>query len=222
MRKLCLATFLKVGINRVDLSLETKSTLSKLSLRQGILLQYNNLSAMNYRKVTSISVPEIELQLLLMPSFKKQWLEIARIQTCLFADLYKAPKDWHKESQEQKKFITEQDSLTHRFTLLSGTSNNSGWFCYFLSIDLLSTKSHFYRLAGNNWRNILYLQDINVPQVRTSTAKKFSPISPRNIQNSILSRAIESDSEEEHILSEIDRDERLAYVSLSVSSFPNG
>lgn len=109
------ATFLKIAVNFIDGSLLTDSNAIRLFLPEGLAFFFNNLAGTYYRKVTSVNVPKIELQMLALPSRSSQWIEAAACRASLSLDLYKSPTGWRQDAEIQKRFVEAQDSVTHRF-----------------------------------------------------------------------------------------------------------
>lgn len=87
----------------------------RLSVMKGLRVALNNVAKTRYRKLTSVVLPHIEIQMLLAQNTAKQWLEAGRIQTGVSLDLYSAPSGWCKDAEQQKEFLTKQDAQTHRF-----------------------------------------------------------------------------------------------------------
>ena len=59
-------------------------------------------------------------------------------------------------------------------------------------------------------KNILYLQNIEAPSLSRSLEEKNGLGSRHSPPSPLFQRVVETDSEEEHLVSEIERDERLA------------
>ncbi|THH07232.1 hypothetical protein EW145_g3529 [Phellinidium pouzarii] len=188
------ATFLKVTVEAIDTTWETTPASIRLYLPEGVQLQHNNIAGIQYRKMTSISVPLVELQMLLSPNASKHWLEAGRIQTSLFVDLYKAPEGWRQDAKEQKCFLDFQDEPTHRFASLTQPNGH-------LDLD------------PSRWRNTLFLPRVSAPHLSSPSSKKQglrSPGSASRTYHMSQRNYIDSESDSERRMSEIDRDKRLA------------
>lgn len=106
---------MKITVEGLELAWKNPPTVVRLNVTKGLRLALNNVAKTRYRRLTSVAIPDIEMQMLLEQNTAKQWLEVGRIRTGVSLDLYSAPSGWRKDAEEQKSFLTEQDAQTHRF-----------------------------------------------------------------------------------------------------------
>ncbi|KAI5121559.1 hypothetical protein M0805_000740 [Coniferiporia weirii] len=197
------ATFLKVVVDRIDAIWETHPAAIRLYLSEGLQLMYNNIARTHCRKATSISIPNAEVQMLLAPNASKRWLEAGRIRSSISVDLYRAPEGWRLDAEKQKRFLELQDDPTHRFASMTRPGDSLDW---------------------SRWRNTLFLQNVSPPRLASrSSGKKQAQRSGGLASPSYdLSQGdfADSESDEGQIISEMDRDERLANSRPSSSAIP--
>lgn len=121
-------TFLSVGIGSVDGRWISTSAVLRVSLRDGIQMNSNNLAGEFYRSVTSIRIPDLHLHLLTPGHLNDEWLECASFHTSVSLDVYQAPINWRSDAINQKSFINIQDESTGRARrfLVDMDINNTG------------------------------------------------------------------------------------------------
>lgn len=132
--KLFLATFLKVKVDEADLTWQATAASVRANFPDGLSFSFNNIARMSHRKLTSLAVPAIEVQLLLPPTTGKQWLEVCRLRTTIYLDLYKATKGWRSDAVIQREFITVQDKPTQRFADMGSPEKRSS-MCRLMSLN---------------------------------------------------------------------------------------
>ncbi|KAH8118988.1 hypothetical protein DFH11DRAFT_1696800 [Phellopilus nigrolimitatus] len=188
------ATFLKVGVDMIDITWQIAPAAIRLCLPVGLQLMFNNMARMHYRKMTSVAIPVIELQMLVATNANTHWLEVGKMQSSMFADLYRAPKGWRQDAEEQKRFLEIQDGPTRRFASMSSTDGP---------------------LDSSRLRNTpLYIQSLSLPRVLSPLSKEKldqQPVESSYRRQSVNQRKFdESESDEERMISETVRDKRLA------------
>lgn len=108
-------TFYKVSFAAVDITWRAGHAALTLSCPEGFNIDTNDLGTRFYRKVTSLRVPTLRIQILLNRSPERNpWLEAAEIITDMFLDLYSAPEGFQEMVQAQSKFVEDQDRETGR------------------------------------------------------------------------------------------------------------
>lgn len=120
-----LATFLKLTIESIDCTWMSHPAACRLVISRGVHLDLNNLAGTNYRKVTSINVPDIQLQTLFSSRPKDQWLEAGRLVAGCSVDIYNSPKGWRQDAEVQMQFLKTQDKLTGRLNFLQEANRKS-------------------------------------------------------------------------------------------------
>ncbi|KAL5523541.1 hypothetical protein ACEPAG_7714 [Sanghuangporus baumii] len=183
------ATFWSINLDSLDVSWQTTPAIIRICLSDGLRFAYNNVAAAFYRKLISIVAPVIEVQFLVSLTSAKSWMEAGRVRTGFATELYLAPRGWRDDAELQKSFLREQDAETHRFASLFKDQVGSG-----------------------KWPNDIYLQSIRVPRVSPPGKQpgSHSAAVPFDTQLSLLELFSESESDDERVLSEADRDKRLA------------
>ncbi|KAL5507471.1 CSF1 [Sanghuangporus vaninii] len=183
------ATFWNINLDSLDVSWQIAPAIIRICLTDGLRFAYNNIAAASYRKLISIVAPVIEIQFLVSLSSAKYWMEAGRIRSGISTESYLAPKGWRDDAELQKSFLQEQDAETHRFASLFKDQLGSG-----------------------KWPNDIYLQSIRVPLV--SPPGKRARSQPAAVSSGsrlpLLELFSESESDDERLLSEADRDKRLA------------
>ncbi|EJD02702.1 uncharacterized protein FOMMEDRAFT_146573 [Fomitiporia mediterranea MF3/22] len=197
------ATFLKVAVNSVDLSWKNEAAVIRVDIKDGVQFAYNNIAGTRHRKLTTVAIPTVDIQMLLTPGTAKQCLEVGRFRTGVSLGLYSAPKGWREDAQIQKSFLRTQDSQTHRFATIMGLNS---------------------QFSPVRWSNTLYLQSIYAPRVSSSSRKTAVRVgidaSPPPTRRPFRKDVINSDSEDDYLISEADRDERLANSRPTSSTLP--
>ena len=143
------ATFLKVSIDDFDVSWNTVPAVVRLSLSDGLRLAYNNISETRHRKVTSLGIPTLDVQVLLTPGTTKQWLEVGRIRTGVQFELYSAPKGWRSDAEMQKLFLRMQDAETKRFasTVEAGPRKRKNILEHFCRSFLIAVRDRYTKMV---------------------------------------------------------------------------
>ncbi len=79
----------------------------------------NDLAGKEFRKVTSLRLPEGTVRLLLASKQDRgRWVEAANACLSVDLDVYSAPPGWRDSARKQADFIAEQDRLTGRAKIL--------------------------------------------------------------------------------------------------------
>lgn len=192
-------TFYKVNVKSVETVLRVNSAALQILCNSGIKVDSNDVGGVNYSKSTGLRMPHLGVKVLLNASTERNaWLEAADIATDLYVDIYAAPKGFKEHIERQRAFVNEQDRLTDRVT------------------RLLSRMEGGRRLH----RNGVYLPQPQFPNPRKSPSirvvqpqprKPFSPLHLRHASGT----GNASDSDAEELVSEADRDARLARTRTS-------
>lgn len=125
-------------IEEVDMTWQANAASIRAALSRGLQFSFNNIATSHYRKVTSIVVPDLELQMLLPPTTGKQWLEVCRFRTNIGLDMYKSPQGWRSDAAEQRKFLAEQDGPTQRFADIDTSKRQSSTYSHYFVSCILS------------------------------------------------------------------------------------
>ena len=138
---------MKVGVDSVEAAILFDTVATRAVLSRGLELFFNNIAGTSYRKLTSLTVPQIELQLLYSPKATKQWLEVARARSSLGFDMYKSPSGWRHDAELQRRFLEAQDATTRRFKNMFGKDVPSGMSSkarQLTALSILNQPSRFF------------------------------------------------------------------------------
>lgn len=188
---------MKLSINSVDCAWRAPPACLRISASDAIKLSYNTLAGTAYRKSIGVEAPSLRVQLLLANRTGKQWLEVGSLDAGVALELYQSPVGWVRDAEEQRKFLAIQDHATGRFAALMSGSN-------------FITQHHSTR------RTCLFLPKLECPQVFTGQnpqaqkARHGRTVSERRSRSLHRQEAVHDDSDEEYLISETARDERLA------------
>ncbi|KAH7927135.1 hypothetical protein BV22DRAFT_1193843 [Leucogyrophana mollusca] len=191
-------TFVKFSLSALNVTWLAGLTAVDLSLPRGLILHTNDLEGHLHGKVVNLHLPYASLKLLVTSgSSRKLWSEAAEFAFDFNLDLYTAPK-WSGSTNEQAKFIREQDTLTHRaqylFDQLVGDSPESSF-------------RHPTHQSG------LHLPPLRLPRLSQAPRREdqSSQRKPqiRNMKTRWSRVSHLSESEGEEHISEADRDARL-------------
>ncbi len=89
-----------------------------LYVPQGLSMVSNDLAGNNYRKVTSLSVPEVIMRFLHALGKNNAWVEAGEVVFDVALDNYSSPSGWQEGALSQAKFLAEQDEPTGRLRKL--------------------------------------------------------------------------------------------------------
>jgi hypothetical protein len=96
----------------------------EVALPRGLNMQSNDLAGESYRKVTSASVPLVEMRALHRPLRDQEWLQTGHVELQIGADIYSCPRGWKESALQQRLFLVEQDLPTGRLSdVLHGAGN---------------------------------------------------------------------------------------------------
>lgn len=107
-------TFVKLGLDSLDLTCTVDSVAFQALLPQGVQLDSNDLCGKTYRNVRSIRVPTIQVRLLQKYGRHGHWIETGSCSLDVATDVYARPPGWEKSGEAQRAFIAAQDELTRR------------------------------------------------------------------------------------------------------------
>ena len=155
-----------MSVDSVDVTWQAVASSLRIAVTEGLHFSFNNISQLHHRKATFISVPKIELQMLLPPTTGKQWLETFRFETSASIDMYMAPEGWRSDALAQYKFVSTQDKQTNRFYNMGSHKSKLGLF--FLTI--LKWETHEFHLGQH--KGLLYMTPITVPHLDASKSRK--------------------------------------------------
>ncbi|KXN92475.1 Protein CSF1 [Leucoagaricus sp. SymC.cos] len=195
-------TFYKVNVKSVETILRANSAALQILYKSGIKLDSNDVGGVNYSKSTGLRIPHLGVKVLLNSSSERNvWLEAVDVAADLYMDVYTAPKGYKEHIERQRAFVSEQDKMTDR------------------AAKLLSRMDGGRSLHKNN----VYLPQPQLPNTRKHKVRIAQP-QPRKplatIQLRRPSTTIQvSDSEAEELISEADRDARLAKTRTSTPIF---
>jgi hypothetical protein len=103
-----------VSVGSVYAIWNAKQAAVEFALAKGLDMKSNDLAGQSYRKVTSITVPSVEMRILQKASTMDEWLQAGVVQMEIGTDIYGAPSGWEEAARLQRLFITEQDCPTGR------------------------------------------------------------------------------------------------------------
>ncbi|KAG2229708.1 hypothetical protein INT48_004225 [Thamnidium elegans] len=117
-------TFMKLYVQEVDLCLMSMNSATNICLKEGILLEFDNLINAKYSQRISLKIPSILTRCLANPdqargdnSFEESeysWVEVAKVDLGLNVTVFRHTAVWKKARNEQQNFIRSQDYLTRR------------------------------------------------------------------------------------------------------------
>ncbi|KAF9450414.1 hypothetical protein P691DRAFT_468038 [Macrolepiota fuliginosa MF-IS2] len=196
-------TFYKVQVKSFEMVMRANDSALQILCDSGIKIDSNDVGGMNYSKSTGLQIPHIVVKVLLRASAERNaWLEAAHVATDLYVDMYAAPKGFREHIEKQRAFVSEQDKLTDRAArLLSRTEG-----------------------GRSTHKNGVYIPQPRLPRSRKPKARIVHPQPRRAIPAVYLHRSSAvvdvSESEEEGLISEADRDARLARTRTSTPMTP--
>ncbi|KAJ3517254.1 hypothetical protein NLJ89_g626 [Agrocybe chaxingu] len=200
-------SFYKITIKTFEATWKAGHAALLVQLSEGLKFNSNDLGTRQYRKVSSLRVPDISTKVLLAPSAERNlWLEAAEFVCDAYLDIYAAPIGHHAFTRAQLAFIEEQDKGTGRARKL---------------FERLRQRSRSPGKVGRvSHRNSVYLPQPSLPSRVNGFAQQRPtqyqpPPQPRPASWRLSTLATMSDSEGEEGVSEADRDARLARTRTS-------
>lgn len=190
-----------------------------LKLSQGLRFDSNDLGAHQYRKVTSLRIPNLSANVLLTTIAERNtWLEAADVALDLYLDIYTSPTGHRLITRNQLAFIEEQDKLTNRAKTMFNQlrqrtkANLDSGTQQLITIPGFAKVNHIDRVSHING---VYLPQPTLPNLATKRMKsietKRGPIPGVRLPSWRFSNMANlSDSDSEEWISEADRDARLA------------
>ncbi|KAK7053326.1 Macrophage colony-stimulating factor 1 receptor [Paramarasmius palmivorus] len=122
-------TFLKVALTSCNVVWKSGNAALQVSVPLGFTLDNNDLGGHDYRKFTSVKVPQLSVTAFLSQTGSPMWLEAGNLTTDFNLDIYSLPHGWQKSAEMQAEFIEEQDKETGRakrmFDLLRESKDKS-------------------------------------------------------------------------------------------------
>ncbi|KAH9930383.1 hypothetical protein B0H21DRAFT_878964 [Amylocystis lapponica] len=199
-----IVTFLNFLVDTVNVVWLVDGAAAELSFPKGLRISSNDLAGKFHRKVTSIRLPHASVKALLASRKSGTWYEATDVIVDANIDIYSAPPGWKESARAQTEFLAAQDNLTGRAR-----------FCYSVDDAELSGDG---LPSGRVLRDSdLYLPQLRIPgrsasargRGRTTELSAATRIKPPH--NPLLSTfPLQSESEGDDVLSEADRDARLA------------
>lgn len=117
-------SFVKLYVQEVDVCLMSMNSATNISLKDGILLEFDNLINAKYSQRITIKVPAILTRCLANPdqargdtsieSNEYSWVEIAKADLGLNVTIFRHTAVWKKARSEQQNYIRAQDYPTRR------------------------------------------------------------------------------------------------------------
>ncbi|KAJ3575090.1 hypothetical protein NP233_g1335 [Leucocoprinus birnbaumii] len=191
-------TFYKLNVKSLETVLRANGTALQVLCKFGVRLDSNDVGGVNYSKLTGLRIPHIGAKVLLNASVERDaWLEAVDITSDLYIDIYAAPKGFKDHIERQRTFVSEQDRLTDRVA------------------RMLSRMEGTRKLHKNG----VYLPQPQLPnprrpRVRIIQPQPRKPTLPPHLRRGSAPGNI-SDSDAEELVSEADRDARLARTRTS-------
>lgn len=110
------ATFVRVQLGAVDVSLSDEPLLLNLSLPSGVAVNTNSLAAKHFATSTHIGIPEVSAKLLANRHVREHasYQELASVTADLVIDTFSVPSNLEAIAAEQQAFLSREDAPTHR------------------------------------------------------------------------------------------------------------
>ncbi len=210
-----LVTFIKLSLDVLNVVWDAGNAALELELTDGLRLDSNDLAGLSYSKVTSIRIPHAIVRILLHSDTELNPLyEATELTADVNVDLYSAPADWPHKAKIQSEFLAAQDGHTGRARFLYMPDST-------VPHDVLTTGTPDFVdflpctdvLPGRGFIDT----DFYLPQLRVArfTARRKSAQDASGHMRVNHERGPEwvrshSESDAEELISEADRDARLA------------
>lgn len=120
-------SFVKLYVQQVDVCLMSMNSATNIALKDGILLEFDNLINAKYSQRITIKIPAILTRCLANPDQARgdgsdsaldgneySWVEIAKVDLGLNVTIFRHTAVWKKARSEQQNFIRTQDYPTRR------------------------------------------------------------------------------------------------------------
>ncbi|KAF9475774.1 hypothetical protein BDN70DRAFT_996181 [Pholiota conissans] len=200
-------TFYKITSQPIEILWKAGNAALVLNVPYGLKFDSNDLGARKYRKVTSLRIPNILASILLTTVAERNtWLQAAELAFDMYLDIYSSPLGYRSITRDQLAFVEEQDKITNRAkTMFSQLRQHT-------KVNLYSDRiSH---------KNRVYIPQPTLPNLATRiprpTETKRGPVYGTRAPSWRLSNVADlSDSDSEELISEVDRDARLARTRTS-------
>ncbi|KAH7913899.1 hypothetical protein BJ138DRAFT_527505 [Hygrophoropsis aurantiaca] len=197
-------TFVRFSLGVLNVTWLARLTAVNLTLPRGLSVHTNDLEGNYCGKVISLRLPYASLKVLLTPgTSRKVWTEAAEFVWDVNLDLY-SPCRWAGTTNEQAKFLQEQDAATQRVQLL---------FNQFMKYWPAST------FRQTNHRNGLHLPPLRPPRFSHKTWPEdhsSAQLQSAHAKSRWSKVAHLSESEGEENISEAVRDARLRKSRLAI------
>ncbi|XP_006461147.1 hypothetical protein AGABI2DRAFT_185437 [Agaricus bisporus var. bisporus H97] len=188
-------TFYKVNVGGMEATLRIGNSALHLICNSGIKLESNDLGGANYAKSLGLRILHVGIKVLLKGSTERNtWLEAADVMTDLHVDMYTAPKGFKAHIAKQRAFVAEQDKPTDRAAKV---------------LSRINGEHHLHK-------NGVYIPSLTLPEPRVPNT--YAPPQKRSSTSNIRPHSIHSnasDSDGHGMISEVDRDARLAMTRSS-------
>jgi len=134
-------TILRVSIQSGHILWRARKAGALLTLNSGVHISSNDFGGQNYRKATSIEIPEVSVRILSKADARNAWVGVAELNGDAFLDIYDIPVQWKADTIRQSEFVAEQDRPTARVKQFLGHLRGEGMarrrysrviFCSFL------------------------------------------------------------------------------------------
>ncbi|KAI8143386.1 hypothetical protein BJV82DRAFT_92680 [Fennellomyces sp. T-0311] len=117
-------TFLKASIKQVDVYLMNDHSAAKVSIDEGLSLEFDNLVNDKYNQRVNVKIPTLVATTLAsqdhhmsgLDSVESEfsWVEVARLSTGMNITVFRHSKEWRRLRNAQQNFIRAQDYATRR------------------------------------------------------------------------------------------------------------
>ncbi|KAI9492938.1 hypothetical protein BDB00DRAFT_872979 [Zychaea mexicana] len=128
-------TFLKASVKEVDVYLMNDHSAAKVSIDQGLSLEFDNLVNEKYNQRVNVNIPALvattlanqdnHIQGLGAVESEFSWVEVAKLTTGMNITVFRHSKEWRKMRNAQQNFIRAQDYATRRCTHLYDADHES-------------------------------------------------------------------------------------------------
>lgn len=108
------ATLVKLSVDQATVLMSAGSSAIAIELPDGVFLDTSSMASKSCRSVLGLGLPTISVHLLQRRLHSKRWHPVGSVGTGVSADIYRIPKDWQDEAQEQQDFLRVQDEPTRR------------------------------------------------------------------------------------------------------------
>ena len=149
INNLMTVTFYKIAVKTIEATWKAGQAALLVRFPKGMSFNRNDLGTNQYKRITSLCLPDMSVKVLLTKTPKSNlWLEAAEITTEAYIDIYSSPYNHQALTRAQLAFVVEQDSLTGRakriFDQLNrteGSKPQSGMYAHIGPIEYLNASS---------------------------------------------------------------------------------